>query len=205
LGFLADPEKLLVPQIWLPGIVLGLLLMFIARPIAVFICMAGSEFSFKEKVMVSWVGIRGAAPIVLATFPLAMGVEDAEYMFRLIFFMVLISITVQGWLMMPIARWLKLDHPALEHDPAPLELEITHSSANQEMREYKILPHSPIAGATIVDIGFPHGVLVTMLRRDGKIIPPHGNTVIHAGDSMLIMAERKLLRQVEKDFFPEQM
>ena len=204
LGFLANPQELTKMAVWLPGVILGLFLILVARPLAVFICLVRSEYSFKEKLLISWVGIRGAAPIVLATFPLAMGVDNAEYMFRLIFFMVLISITVQGWLMMPIAKLLKLDKTVVQHEPAPLELEVTHSSANQEMQEYKISADSILDGKTIADIGLPQGVLVTMLRRDGKIIPPHGNTVIHAGDSMLIMAERKLLRQVEKEFFPEQ-
>jgi cell volume regulation protein A len=204
LGFLANPRELIKPDVWIPGVTLGLFLILVARPLAVFITLLWSEYSLRERVLISWVGIRGAAPIVLATFPLAMGVADAEYMFRLIFFMVLISITIQGWLMMPLARWMKLDKPVVQHEPAPLELEITHSSANQEMREYKILPHSPLAGAKISDLELPEGVLVTMLRRDGEIIPPRGNTTICSGDSMLIMAERKLLRKVEQTYFPEQ-
>ncbi|MBQ9803256.1 MAG: potassium/proton antiporter [Lentisphaeria bacterium] len=204
LGFLANPQELIKAAVWVPGVTLGLFLILVARPLAVFICLLWSEYSLKERVLISWVGIRGAAPIVLATFPLAAGVADAEYMFRLIFFMVLISITIQGWLMMPLARWLKLDKPVTQHEPAPLELEVTHSSANQEMREYKILPHSPLAGAKISDMELPEGVLVTMLRRNGAIIPPRGNTTLCSGDHVLIMAETELLREVEQVYFPEQ-
>ncbi|MBR2344169.1 MAG: potassium/proton antiporter [Lentisphaeria bacterium] len=205
LGFLADPVQMLDVGVWLPGILLGLFLMLIARPLAVFVCLAGSEFSRREKLMISWVGIRGAAPIVLATFPLAAGVPDAQQMFRLIFFMVLISVTFQGWTLMPVARWLKLaKNDSGTHEPAPLELEVTHGSAHQAMYEYKVMPESGLDGKTLAEIGLPPGVLVTMIRRDGGFIPPHGNTLIQNGDGMLIMAERRQLREIVKKYFPGQ-
>ncbi|MBE6389763.1 MAG: potassium/proton antiporter [Lentisphaerae bacterium] len=202
LGFLASPEELIKPSVWLPGVMLGLFLIFVARPAAVFICLFRSKYSTREKLMISWVGIRGAAPIVLATFPLAMGVEDATLMFRLIFFMVILSVTVQGWMLMPVAKWLKVAKEARrEPEPPPLELEVTHSSAHQEMRELRVYPDSNIVGKTLAEIGLPRGVLVTMIRRDGKFIPPGGDTRIEAGDGMLIMADIKLLRDVEHKFF----
>lgn len=202
LGFLADPAKLLAPSVWLPGIGLGLLLMFIARPLSVFICLAGSDYSLREKLMVSWVGIRGAAPIVLATFPLAAGVENAALMFRLIFFMVIISILLQGWLLMPVARWLKVAKSVRRAvAPAPLELEVTQHSANQEMQEYHIGENHPFVGKTLAQIGLPNGVLVTMLRRGSSFVPPRGDTMIQAGDGLLIMAEIGLLRRVEEKYF----
>ncbi len=205
LGFLANPKELLQINVWLPGILLGLFLMFIARPLAVFICLIHSEFSFREKVMISWVGIRGAAPIVLATFPLAAGVENADLMFRLIFFMVLISVLLQGRLLMPLAHMLKLAKTdAGNSEPAPLELEVTHGSAGQEMHEYKVAADSALAGKTLAEINFPAGVLVTMIRREKSFIPPNGNTLIRAGDGMLIMAETRLLREVAEAHFPGQ-
>ncbi|MBE6365019.1 MAG: potassium/proton antiporter [Lentisphaerae bacterium] len=204
LGFLADPGELISPAIWIPGVALGLLLMFVARPAAVFICLAKSKYSLKEKLMISWVGIRGAAPIVLATFPLAAGVENAALMFRLIFFMVILSITFQGWLLMPVAKMLHLAREADDDDsPAPLELEVTEGSAHQEMEEFRVTEKNPIAGKTLAEIGFPKGVLVTMIRRDGSFIPPGGDTRIQSGDGMLIMAEIPLLQQVKEQFFTE--
>lgn len=205
LGFLAEPGELLQPGVWIPGIVLGLFLMFVARPLAVFICLAFSEFSFREKVLVSWVGIRGAAPIVLATFPLAAGVADAQFMFRLIFFMVLISVLLQGKLLMPLARILKLAKSDTgNHEPAPLELEVTHGTAGQEMHEYKVAADSALVGKTLAEINFPAGVLVTMIRRNQSFIPPNGNTSIRAGDGMLIMAESQLLQEIARTHFPDQ-
>lgn len=204
LGFLANPEDLIVPQVWVTGIVLGLLLMFIARPVAVFICLAGSEFSFREKLMVSWVGIRGAAPIVLATFPLAAGVENADFMFRIIFFMVIISILLQGGLLMPVARWLKVAKTAKRtYAPAPLELEVTHHSGNQEMREFHLGETHSFIGKTLAQIALPQGVLVTMIRRNNTFIPPRGDTEIKAGDGMLIMAEITLLNEISEKYFKD--
>lgn len=204
LGFLANPAELISVNVWIPGIILGLLLMFIARPIAVFICMIGSGYSIKEKLMISWVGIRGAAPIVLATFPLAAGVANADLMFRLIFFMVIMSILLQGWLLMPVARWLDLAKTAKRsYSPAPLELEVTHNSANQEMREFHVPENHPFAGKTLAEIRLPQGVLVTMLRRENSFIPPRGDTTIQAGDGMLIMAEISILREISKQYFTD--
>ena len=203
LGFLASPEELFVASVWLPGIALALLLMFVARPAAVFLCLLGSDFSVREKIMISWVGIRGAAPIVLATFPLAAGVENSVLMFRLIFFMVILSMTVQGWLLKPAARWLGVAKTIRkEEEPPPLELEVTRSSEHQEMREYRIAEGDPMAGKTLAEISLPQGVLVTMLRRNDSFIPPRGDTLVEAGDGVLIMAEISLLEQVEKEYFP---
>ena len=202
LGFLANPEELIRPRVWLPGIVLGLLLMFIARPAAVFTCLAGSEFSFKEKLMVSWVGIRGAAPIVLATFPLAAGVENADFMFRIIFFMVIISILLQGGTLMPVARWLKVAKSAKHvYTPAPLELEVSEHHTKHEMREFYVGENCPLKEKTLAAIGFPKGVLVTMIRRNNKFTPPQGDTKIEVGDGMLIMGENEQLKDIQELYF----
>lgn len=203
LGFLADPEHLIDSSVWLPGIALGLLLMLIARPAAVFICLFHSDYTWREKLMVSWVGIRGAAPIVLATFPLAAGVDNAALMFRLIFFMVILSVTLQGWLIMPVAKLLKVadDTKEAKEPPAPLELEVTEKSAHQEMKEYRVRAGNELIGKTLAEIKFPQGVLVTMIRRNKFFIPPHGDTRIEEKDGMLIMADIKLLKELEKKYF----
>ena len=202
LGFLAQPETLFESDVWIPGIVLGLLLMFVARPVAVFICLAASRHTWKEKLFISWVGIRGAAPIVLATFPLAMGVDEAATMFRLVFFMVILSVVIQGWTLMPVARLLKMDRLISgKRDRAPLELEIMHGNCDQEMREFEVFESSELSGKTLAQIAFPAGVLVTMIRRQDRFIPAHGNTIIHAGDGLLIMAEGNLLKSLEIKYF----
>ena len=140
---------------------------------------------------------------MLATFPLAAGVENSVLMFRLIFFMVILSMTVQGWLLKPAARWLGVAKTIRkEEEPPPLELEVTRSSEHQEMREYRIAEGDPMAGKTLAEISLPQGVLVTMLRRNDSFIPPRGDTLVEAGDGVLIMAEISLLDRVEKEYFP---
>lgn len=202
LGFLAKPKAMLDPAILGPGVILGLFLMFIARPLAVFICLIKSRYSFKEKLFISWVGIRGAAPIVLATFPLALGVENAQLMFRLIFFIVILSVTIQGWTLMAAARKLKVARAAAgNRERAPLELEIMHGSCDQEMREFEVTTDSELAGKTLAEIAFPSGVLVTMIRRHERFIPARGNSCIECGDGLLIMAEARLLRDLEEKYF----
>ena len=202
LGFLAQPKKLIEPDVWIPGVVLGLFLMFIARPAAVFLCLINSRYSFKEKLFISWVGIRGAAPIVLATFPLALGVENAQLMFRVIFFIVILSVTIQGWTLMAAARKLKVARAVSgNRERAPLELEIMHGSCDQDMREFEVTAESDLAGKTLAEIAFPSGVLVTMIRRNERFIPAKGNSCIENGDGLLIMAERQLLHELEEKYF----
>ena len=203
LGFMVKPVELFTDaEVWTRGVVLGLLLMFLVRPLSVFCCLTGSGYSFKEKIFISWVGIRGAAPIVLATFPLAFGVEDADLLFKLIFFMVLLSVLLQGWLLMPVARLLELATDGAEKDePPPLALEITSGTSHQDMREFKVRKKSVLAGKSLAQIALPQGVLVTMIRRKGEFIAPRGDTVIAVGDGLLMMAERKMLAEVEGKYF----
>lgn len=202
LGFLASPEHLVERGVWVPGVVLALLLMFVARPVSIFICLSASRHNWREKLLISWVGIRGAAPIVLATFPLAMGVEHAEMIFHLVFFMVILSVLIQGWTLMPVARLLKMAKNVSSRGArTPLELEIMDGHCDQEMKEFEVASASELVGKTLAEISFPPGVLVTMIRRDGKFTPAHGNSKIAAGDGLLIMAETQLLTAVEKRFF----
>ena len=123
-------------------------------------------------------------------------------MFQLIFFMVIMSILLQGSLLMPVARWLNVAKSARRsYTPAPLELEVTHHSANQEMREFHVPENHPFSGRTLAEIRLPHGVLVTMIRRENSFIPPRGDTAIQAGDGMLIMAEISALNEIRKKYF----
>ena len=123
-------------------------------------------------------------------------------MFQLIFFMVILSITLQGWLLMPVAKLLKVAQPAAsKEEPPPLELEVTHTSAHQEMKEFRLTDDNQLVGKTLAQAGLPKGALVTMLRRNGTFIPPGGDTVLKAGDGMLIMAEITLLNSIEEKFF----
>ena len=131
LGIFVDVSSL--PSISFKGLLLAAILLFVARPAAVFISLTGQSFSWREKLLISWVGLRGAAPIVLATFPLAYGVGSAKLYFNLIFFMVLVSMLIQGMTLMPLAKLLKLDKPFSGRERMPLELESTPATSGQEI------------------------------------------------------------------------
>ena len=179
------------------------LLLFVARPLAVWLCLTGSSFTFKERVFVSWVGLRGAAPIMLATFPLAAGIPYAQEIFNLVFFIVLTSIVVQGGTLMPLARYLGLACRAGDRDRAPLELEITESGGDSEMFEFEVPPGADFAGGTVAELGLPSGALILLMRRDGHYFAPRGNTRIESGDGMLIMGPGKVMRDLSERFFPD--
>ena len=116
--------------------------------------------------------------------------------------MVLLSVLLQGWLLMPVARLLELATDGAEKDePPPLALEITSGTSHQDMREFKVRKKSVLAGKSLAQIALPQGVLVTMIRRKGEFIAPRGDTVIAVGDGLLMMAERKMLAEVEGKYF----
>ncbi len=204
---IAVPKSGLLNASWLQGIVLGAILMFIARPAAVFLCLICSKFSLRERLFISWVGLRGAAPIVLATFPLAAELtgaadkgETPARLFNLVFCMVIASVVIQGRTLMPFARMLKLDRPLQEKQRMPLELEDT-DSMNKVMHEFEIDKTSTCMDKTLAEIDF-HGARVMLIRRAGDFIMPHGNTKVEINDGLLIMGEYKLLHELAQEYFP---
>ena len=157
----------------------------------------------------SWVGLRGAAPIVLATFPLACfgsepGEPAARTLFNLIFIMVVVSLIVQGTTLMPLARKLKLDRPDVSRDRSPLELERTSESRGNTMFEFVVNPDSHFDGKTLAELQMPAELLVTMVRRKDKMIQPRGATRIQAGDGVTIMGNHKKLSDFAAIHFADQ-
>lgn len=201
LGIFVDVYKL--PEISWKGLLLAAILLFIARPAAVFLTLAGQSFSWKEKLLISWVGLRGAAPIVLATFPLSYSLGEAKLYFNLIFFMVLVSMLVQGMTLMPLAKLLKLDKPFSGRERLPLELESTPATSGHEMKEFIVPQDTSFAGKTIAELSLPQGVLITLIRRGKNLLQPNGKTEIHSGDGLLIMGTHENLRKVQEEYFLE--
>jgi cell volume regulation protein A len=195
LGLLVFPSHLL-PIAGL-GLLAALFLMLIARPVSVFLTLAFSGMRLNEKVMISWVGLRGAVPIVLATFPLLAGMPRAEMIFDLVFFIVLTSILLQGTSLPLFARWLKLEAPVLEKPNYPLELEpaagVTSELVNVEVRDC-----SSAIGRQIVEAGFPKGALIVLIGRGNEFIVPNGGTVLESGDRLLVLADKDNLGKTRK-------
>ncbi len=188
LGLLVYPSDIL--PIMGIGLLISAVLIFVARPIAVFISMMFFKMKTRHKVFVSWVGLRGAVPIVFATYPLLEGIEKAEMIFNLVFFISVTSVLVQGTTLPVVARWLHLVVPQKIKRKTVLDLELT-DSIKSELIEVMIPAQSRVIGKPIVKLGFPKAAMIVLLSRGGKYIQPGGATTLEEGDKLLILANTK--------------
>ena len=187
LGLLVFPSRLVTVAV--PGLVTAGLLMFVARPVGVFLVLLPSKLPLAAKAMVAWVGLRGAVPIVLATFPLLAGVPRADHLFDLVFFVVLTSVLLQGTSIPAVARWLGVD-VAVERRPVPSDISAV-ATAGALLREIRIPPRSRTAGKRVLDLGLPPGALVVLLKRGDHVIIPDGGTAIEEGDVVVLLADER--------------
>ncbi|MCE5300974.1 MAG: potassium/proton antiporter [Spirochaetia bacterium] len=194
LGLLVYPSRLL--PVMGQGAVAALLLMFVARPLSIFINLSFSGYTVREKLMISWVGLLGAVPIILATFPLAAGVEGGEMIFNMVFFVVLLSALFQGSTIAFVAKLLKVNAPLSEQRKYPLEFE-QMAGIDADLNEVIIPFGSDVAGKRVFELGVPQGCVITMISRGENFIIPNGTTVLEEGDVMLVMAEKEAVKQLE--------
>ncbi|KPL76428.1 potassium/proton antiporter [Bellilinea caldifistulae] len=199
LGLLVFPSRL--PAVAGSGLLIAAGLMFLSRPLGVLLSLIGSRFSLPEKVFVSWVGLRGAVPIILATFPLLAQIPQAELIFNIVFFVVLTSVLLQGTTITPAARWLKLDAPALPKRIYPIEYTPV-GGFKSELKELAVPPNSPMAGKAIVELGLPDDFLVVLIARQNDFVMPSGGTVIQPGDTLLALADSKTFDEVCRRLCP---
>lgn len=184
LGLLVDPVSL--KEVWLEGLLIAVVLVLVARPLAAapFLKMFG--FNNRETLLVSWVGLRGSVPIILAIFPLMFGLESAPLIFNVVFFVVLISATVQGSSLPWVARKLNLTEAPL--DTAPATLEITAlGDVDAEIVEYTLGAESRSAGRYLSRMALPDKTVVAMITRNSEVIPPRGSTMLHGGDHLFVV------------------
>jgi cell volume regulation protein A len=188
LGLLVNPGQM-IPHIGI-GLVIALFLMLVARPAAVFLSLSPFRLNLRERLLISWVGLRGAVPIVFATYPLLAGVNKSDIIFNIVFFIVLTSVLIQGTSIPWVARRLYLYRAERPRKRYPLELELSDSFHN-ELFEIEVPLNSPAVGKPIVGLGFPRASLIVLVSRKDRYITPNGNTVIEAGDKLMIMADNK--------------
>lgn len=190
LGLLVYPTHIvpIIPE----GIVISLFLIFLARPLAVFVSLSFSkDLNFRKKLFVSWVGLRGAVPIVFATYPLLAKVPYADMIFNLVFFISVTSVLLQGTLLSYVARWLHVDVPEKLKRKFPIDIEL-HGDFKSELLELDIPPGSPAVNKTVMDVGLPKTAFIVMIHRDGKYMTANGDTVLLSGDHLLIMADNEI-------------
>ncbi len=193
LGLLVFPSHL-VPVI-VSGVLISLFLIFIARPIGVFFSLPFAKINLKEKTFISWVGLRGAVPIVLATFPLLAGVPQAEILFNVVFFIVITSVLIQGTTIPLAARWLGVDVPDSKTRTDHVEFEFSYDE-NTEQVSLIIPGDSPVIGKQVVELQLPESALIMLIERQDTSFVPRGATIIESGDKLLVYAEKADILEV---------
>ncbi|MFV2049644.1 potassium/proton antiporter [Metabacillus sp. YM-086] len=205
LGLLVFPSQLFTLDVIVKGILLSIILIVVARPIAVYLSTVKMGYTNKEKLFLSWAGLRGAVPIVLATFPMISGVEDNQLFFNVVFFVVLTSALIQGSTISILAQKLGLTGPKKIQPMHSLEL-VSIGKADAEIIEYEVVAESSIVNKKIVEIALPKRTLINAIIRSNNLITPRGDTVLKEGDFLYILTPRKskeklklLLEQEEKN------
>lgn len=196
LGLLVFPGQI-IPVLGI-GLLVSLFLMFVARPLSVFVCLLPFRLKLKTITFISWIGLRGAVPIVFATFPLLAGVEKSHMIFNMVFFISLTSVLLQGTTLGSVAKWLHVSVPEKAKLKTPIDIELS-DTMKSELKEIDISEGSPAAGKKILELGFPRAALIAIIKRNGVFITPNGTTIIEPGDKLVIIAENaEILGKVHK-------
>ena len=193
LGLLVFPSELVT--IAPLAIVIALILIFVARPLSVFISLFRSQFDTRDKLMISWVGLRGATPIILATFPLLAGISEADTIFNIVFFVVLSSVLLQGTTIVPVARLLKVAIPLLSKPGLIIE-PTGGMQLKSELVEITIPEHSNVVGRQLIDLGLPSDSLIVLIGRGEEAIVPNGTTTLQSNDQLLLLAKKPTLETI---------
>jgi potassium/hydrogen antiporter len=197
LGLLSFPSELLLVT-W-HGLAIAGGLVFVARPIAVVLSLLPFRFSWRELVLVSWGGLKGAVPIILATYPLLFGVANGVLMFNVVFFVVLVSALLQGWTLPVAARWLKLDKPTEKSPPVSLDItSLRHVDA--DIVSYEISEETPAAHLRISELGLPEDAVVALVSRGRDLIPARGPTVLLPGDHVFLVVKQDVRLDIDRVF-----
>jgi len=184
LGLLVSPKEF--SGVFKDGILLFLILALVARPVAVFLCTFWARYSFKEMLFLNWGGLRGAVPIVLATYPAASGIMDSNFIFNIVFFAVLLSMMIQGFTITKLADKLKLAVKARSRPKQVMELVALHNSG-MELVEIDVDDEIYNGDALVSSFRLPRGTTITMINRDDKIQAPTGQTEVKAGDILYVL------------------
>lgn len=181
LGLLVNPSEML--DIAVPAVIIGLFVIIIGRPLAVWLCLIPfKKISAKDKVFVSWVGLRGAAPIIFATYPMVADVEDGKLIFNIVFFITLLSLIIQGTTIPFMARKLNLgdiDNSSPENFGVEIPDEINALMQMQIVKNEALLKDYPL----------PQGTLVMFVKRDNNYLVPNGSIFLRKGDEILLISK----------------
>lgn len=187
LGLLVFPSQI-IPYMGI-GLLISLFLIVVARPIGVFISLMFFKMKLRRRFYISWVGLRGAVPIVFATYPLLAGVEKANMMFNIVFFISVTSIIIQGTTLSVVAKWLNVALPEEDKKLSTAD-QLMAENPKAEMKEMIITSDCSAVDKKIVELGFPKNAIIAMIKRDNTYITPNGSTKIEADDVLIVLADR---------------
>lgn len=183
LGLLARPTQM--PPVLVPALMIALFMMFVARPASVFLSLLPfRKLPFKAKLFTSWVGLRGAGPILFALYPVVMGIDGASDIFNIVFIVTLVSMLLQGMTLVPLSKWLGLSYDI------PSQAETFGMEIPEEMgmlRDHTVTEADLVGNGTLREMGLPHGIRVMMVKRDDKMLVPHGSMKLFPGDHLVII------------------
>ena len=188
LGLLVNPHEML--EVSISALLIGLFMIFVARPLTVGLCLLPfRQMTFKAKCFVSWVGLRGAVPIIFATYPVVSEIPGSQIIFNIVFFITLLSLIFQGMTIAPVAKWLSLDLPQEKEGndfgveiPEEIDSQLTDVTLTAEMLE---------DGNRLMDMNIAKGTLVMLVKRGTEFMIPNGRMELKVGDKLLYISENK--------------
>ena len=189
LGLLVNPHEML--EVAVVALLIGVFMIVIGRPLSVFLCLLpfGKRINMKSKMFVSWVGLRGAVPIIFATYPVVAGVPGADVIFNIVFFITILSLVIQGTTVSKAARIMGLSTPMEKTGndfgvelPEDIDSDLRDVTVTREMLDAK--------GDTLKDMNLPQGTLVMIVKRDNEYLIPNGTLKLHVGDKLLLISEK---------------
>lgn len=186
LGLLVYPSHIF-PVIGV-GMFISLFLIIIARPVSVFLSLMFFKMQLRRRLYISWVGLRGAVPIVFATYALLAGIDKADMIFNIVFFISVTSVLIQGTSLPIVAKWLHVSMPAKAKPISEMEMYL-ENAPKTSMKEIEVTPGCYAEKKKIVELGFPKDAIIAMIKRREKFITPHGSTIIEANDILVVLAE----------------
>lgn len=187
LGLFVNSNELLQPEVLLLGGAVGVFMIFVARPVTVFACLAPfRRFTTRARLYISWVGLRGAVPILFAIYPLMDHIEHAELLFNVVFLSTIISLVVQGTTVSGMANLLGL---AYEEKESAFDVNM-HEDMKSALTEVEVNETMLEGGHTLKDITLPENTLVMMVCRNGEYFVPQGKTELRVGDKLLVITDR---------------
>lgn len=188
LGLLVNPHEML--GIAIPATLIGIFMILVARPLSVMVCLLPfKKMNFNSRLLVSWVGLRGAVPIIFATYPVVAQVPGSTQIFNIVFFITILSLLVQGTTISRMARMLHLDAP-LKKTGNDFGVEIPEE-INTDLRDIVLTDSILEKGDRLKDMHLPKGTLVMLIKRGEEFMIPNGSLQLKAGDKLLIISEGK--------------